>query len=231
MRYSAIMTFPLLAALALTSPASTQDSRPGVAVMPFENGGSYGQDAENFDALQVGLQQILLTEMARNSNLRIVERSRLNDLIREQDLGEAGRVDANTAARLGRLVGAKFMVLGSFVDFYGDFRIDVRVVDVETSEIINTNQVSDRREELYQMVVELAGNLTEDVDLPALEDVEELEQQAREIPTEALTYYSRAIYFEDEGQTERAIQMYSRAVEEFPDYSEAQERLQQLRQS
>src|SRR5947208_8583794 len=32
-----------------------QDTRPGIAVLPFDNSGSYGQDKENFDALQKGI--------------------------------------------------------------------------------------------------------------------------------------------------------------------------------
>ena len=135
MQWRSALTFAL--AMGLIGPASAmgQDTRPGIAVWPFENGGSYGQDAEDFEALRVGLQQILITELARNGSMRVVERARLNELIQEQDLGASGRVDPNTAAQVGKLVGAKFMVLGGFVDLFGDFRIDARIVDVETGEL------------------------------------------------------------------------------------------------
>ena len=39
----------------LAAQGHGQDSRPGLAVLPFDNGGSYGQDKENFDALQKGI--------------------------------------------------------------------------------------------------------------------------------------------------------------------------------
>ena len=229
MRWRSIFSVALGFAIMGPGLASGQDSRPGVGVWAFENGGSYGQDAQDFEASQVGLQQILITELARNSGLRIVERSRISEIISEQDLGQSGRVDPNTAARVGRIVGAKFMVLGSFIDLFGDFRIDVRIVDVETTEIIRTNRVADNREELYQMMVDLASRLTEDIDLPALENEAAIEEQGREIPTQAVTLYSRAIFFEDRGDKDRAIDLYSRALEQFPEYTEAQEALQQLR--
>ena len=206
-----------------------QDTRPGIAVWAFENGGSYGQDAEDFEALRVGLQQILITELARNGSMRVVERSRLNELIQEQDLGASGRVDPNTAAQVGKLVGAKFIVLGGFVDFFGDFRIDARIVDVETGELVKTDRVTDKREELYRLIVDLSASLTENVNLPPLSNDGELQEQAREIPIEAVTLYSRAIFFEDRGDTERAIDLYSRALDTFPEYTEAEEALQQLR--
>ena len=79
---------------------------------------------------------MLLTELAQNEALRIVDRSILNRILEEQNLSRQDLVDPNTAANVGKLVGARYFILGSFIDFYGDFRIDARVVSVETSEIV-----------------------------------------------------------------------------------------------
>ncbi len=228
MRWRTLLGLALAVGFMAPPVAQGQDTRPGIGVWILENGGSYGQDAEDFEALRVGLQQILMTELARNPAMRVVERSQLNALIAEQDLGAAGRVDPETAARVGRIVGAKFMVLGGFVDWFGDFRLDARIVDCETTEIIVAIGLRERREELYQLIVDLTGRLTNDVNLPSLDIEAELEEQAREIPVDALTLFSRAVFFEDRGDSERAKEFYTRARNVFPDYTEAAERLQQL---
>lgn len=228
MRWRTLLGLALAVGFMAPPVAQGQDTRPGIGVWILENGGSYGQDAEDFEALRVGLQQILMTELARNPAMRVVERSQLNALIAEQDLGAAGRVDPETAARVGRIVGAKFMVLGGFVDWFGDFRLDARIVDCETTEIIISIGLRERREELYQLIVDLTGRLTNDVNLPSLDIEAELEEQAREIPVDALTLFSRAVFFEDRGDSERAKEFYTRARNVFPDYTEAAERLQQL---
>ena len=64
------------------------DRRPGIAVMQFENAGSHGDDAEaeDFAALEVGLQIMLTTELSQNGALRLVERSAIQNLLAEQDL-------------------------------------------------------------------------------------------------------------------------------------------------
>ena len=229
MRWRSVWALALAAGLA-APVAQGQDSRPGIAVLPFENGGSYGQDKENFDALQVGLQQMLITEFAQNPQLRIVERGRIRDLLAEQDLGAGGRVDANTAAKLGKIVGARYVVLGGFIDFYGDFRMDARIVNVETTELLKVVKVQDKRDKLYTLVVSLANNLTRGVNLPALPRQAMEQRQSREVPTEALTLYSRALLYTDRGNNERAIELYNRAIEVFPEYTEAKEALRQLRQ-
>jgi TolB-like protein len=204
------------------------DGRPGVAVLQFDNGGSFGPEQEDFEALEVGLQHMLLTELGQNSSLRVVERAMLNALLDEQDLGASGRVEPGTAAEIGRLVGARYVITGSFMDVWGDFRMDARVVDVETSEIIYTDQVRNERERIYDMLVELAGKVTGGVDLPPLSREVREEREAREIPAEAVILFSRAQTYEDFGDRDRAVEAYQRIVSEFPQMTEAQEALEQL---
>jgi len=216
------------AAVGQPGAPQTADPRPAIAVFPFVNGGSYGQDAENFDALQVGVQQMLLTELAQNSALRIVERSLLRDILAEQDLGASGRVDPQTAAGVGKLVGARYIITGQFTDLYGDFRMDGRIVNVETGEIIRTEQVRAQREELYDLLVELAGRMTAGVNLPPLSSAVRDQRMRREIPAEAVTLYSRAQVYQDGGNTARAIELYQSIADRFPEMTEAREALRQL---
>lgn len=203
------------------------DTRPGVAVWKFDNGGSYGQDAEDFEALRVGLQQMLLTELSQSSDLRIVERSNLNQIIEEQDLGATDRVDPSTAASVGRLVGARYMVLGSFTDWYGQMRLDARIVDVETSEILNAVSVSDKRDQMYEMVVALAGKVMGAADLPPLDPQVVESRTSRDIPPEAWTLYSHALVQQDFGLHEEAKELLRRITREFPAMTEAEEALRQ----
>jgi TolB-like protein len=220
-----------LAAVVLAAPlgAQTPDTRPGIAVFPFTNGGSYGANREDLEALQVGVQELLLTELNQNTNLRIIERSRLREILEEQGLAQAGRVDAATAAGVGKIVGARYVVTGVFIDNNGDFRMDGRIVDVETSEILKTERVRDRRENLYDLLVDLATGITQGVNLPPLPaQVREARKKA-DISPEAITLFSRAQVFADRGHTDRAIELYERITQRFPDMTQATEALRQLK--
>lgn len=227
----------LLVALAalVSSPAAVRaqddvDARPGIAVMRFDNAGSHGDEAEagDFEALEVGLQDMLISELSQNSELRLVERGQLQSLLREQELATEARVDASTAAEIGRLVGARYMILGSFVDVFEQVRMDARVVDVETGELLRARGVQDRREQIYGIVVELAQAITEGLELPELPAAVQEERREREIPAEAVTLYSRALVFEDAGRTDRARELLRQVTEDFPQFVEARQRLEQL---
>jgi TolB-like protein len=230
------MRIRLLAALALgiviavpraASPQAT-DRRPGIAVFPFTNGGSFGPAKEDLEPLQVGVQQLLLTELAQNGNLRVVDRGALRQILEEQNLATSGRVDPATAARVGTLVGARYAVTGVFVDLYGDFRLDGRVVDVETGEVLKTEQVRAKREKMYDMLVELASKITSGVKLPPLPGEVQEARRSRKIPSEAITLYSRAQFYQDRGRKDQALELYRRLVEQFPQMTEAREALKQL---
>lgn len=232
MRWRLAVTVALAAGL-MTPGIHAQDTRPGVAVLPFEDGGSYGQDREDFEALTVGIQQMLITEFASNGGLRVVDRGRINELLSEQDLGASGRVDANTAARIGQLVGAKFMVMGGFVDFYGDMRFDVRIVDTETGEVVKAERRRDERAKMFSIVVDLADGITKGLNLPALssEQLQERQQRSERIDPEAVRLYTRALLYADRGDKDRAIDLFSQVTTRFPEYTEAHEALRQIQGS
>ena len=219
-----------LLVLPAVTAAQTPDTRPGVAVLPFQQGISIGAEKETLDALSVGLQQILITELSQNEALRVVDRTVLRELMAEQDLGRAGRVDAATAAKIGKLVGARYVFTGGFNDVNGQFRLDGRVVDVETSEIIKADQVTDKRDNLYGIVMDMSQRITRGLELPALapEVQEQREARRSELPREAVILYSQAQYYQDRGDVGKAKELYQRITTEFPRMTEAREALRRI---
>ena len=232
MRARAVMAALTLVPVLLSAQQRGQDTRPGIAVFPFANGGSYGQSKEDFDALERGIAGMMISELAQNPAARVVEREQVQRLLDEQNLGAQGRVDPQTAAKVGKLVGARYVILGNFIDFYGDFRVDVRLVNTETSEIVKTESDRQQREHLFDIIRNVAARLMKDANLPALQRAASNEQRMnRQVPTEALTYYSRALLYQDRGQKDKAIEMFNRAISIFPEYAEAQDGLQKAQRS
>jgi TolB-like protein len=230
MRWRTLLTRTAAALLISGGALVAQDTRSGMAVMPFENGGSYGLQAEDYDALRVGMQQMLTTEFAMNGQLRVVDRSRIAELLKEQDLGASGRVDAATAAKIGKVVGAKYMVMGGFIDTYGTMRLDIQIVDVETTEIVKADRHTFKREEMARAVIDAAAKITKDLSLPELprEVQAQREERAERMPTQAVSYYTKGLLYQDRGDTDKAKELFSKALAEFPDYTEAQEALRQV---
>ena len=229
----------IVVSLVLLAPAGAglsaqergQDTRPGIAVLPFDNSGSYGQDKENFEALEKGIAGMMISELAANPSARVVEREQIEKLIAEQNLGASGKVSSETAAKVGKLVGARYVITGAFIDFYGDFRLDARMINVETSEIVKVESDRMQRDHLFDLIRNVSGRLMKDANLAPLPKQASDQRMGRQVPTEALTFYSKALLYQDRGQRDKAVEMYQKALAVFPEYSEAQQGLQRVKTS
>ena len=228
----AMLAGTMLVARAAPVRAQAADDRPTVAVMHFNNG-AIGKWHEEYDALRVGIADLLLTELAANEGIRVVERDQIAQVLREQDLNASDRVEKETAVRIGRMLGAHHMIFGGFViDARGTLRIDVRAVNTETSEIEYVETVQDKSDNFVLAVSRLAERINEGMKLPAVtRSVREARhEQARDVPFKAALLYSRAVADETNGQPERAVERYRALLAEFPDYEPAQKALERVKQ-
>ncbi len=214
------------------APAQSQDTRPGLAVLDFDIGLAMGQPREDYDALRRGLASLTVTEVAANPGVRVVERAQLQQILQEQNLGKEGRIDDASLVRVGKLIGAHYMVTGTLFDSRGNLRIDARVFDVETSQILKTESVRGKWDDLYDLVPRLARQLMADANLPPLERhvMEEFRQSHPTPPTQAVMAYSRAVLYADRGDTQHAVIEYRRALQVFPNYTQWKTECNRLQQ-
>ena len=222
----------IVAVAVVSRTAVAQQSGPIViAVLPFEDRGSYGQDKEVFRALELGIPATFAAELSRHPRVRVADLARTGQALQAQNLGPNARVDAATAAKVGSEAGARYAITGNFADFYGKFRIDVRVVDVGTGQILkvvsnNEPNLQDRAD-LSRIIQSLAEKALAAVGLPAAGNG--AGTRAGSVPTDALTQYSLGLLYESQGDKTKAGEHYQRALSTFPDYSEAREGIQRVR--
>ena len=79
--------------------------------------------------------QIIETLQGREDYI-VVERERLLLALQELNLGTTALADESTRLRLGRLIGARFMVFGGYQVVGKGMRLDIRLVEVETGRVM-----------------------------------------------------------------------------------------------
>lgn len=213
-------SLPLAAALALLL-AGSQGVRaqagsdvPTVAVLDF-TGLMVGQGG-NSAPLGKAVSAMLVTELIGRPGMKVVERSQLQDLLTEQKLSLSGRVDENTALEVGKLVGAQYVIHGQVTSIADNLRMDMRAVNVETSEIMEVQKLSGRTDDLLDVVVKLADQFSTKLHLPP-----PAHATAAKIPVLATVEFSRGVDFEDKGDSEHALEHYRAALKIAPDHSGA----------
>ena len=102
-------------------------ARSTLAVLPFEPADTAVDD------LAVGLAELITADLGKFPELRLLERVRLDDVLREQNL-DTSRVDPASAVRVGRLIAAQRLVRGTLASV-GDTAITfaIGLVDVASS--------------------------------------------------------------------------------------------------
>lgn len=222
---------PALVALSGQHELLAQNRPVTIAILPFEDRGSYGQDKEIFRALRLGIPATIAGELSGHPELRLADPQRVARALKGQNRDAAGRLDAATAARIGKEAGARYAITGNFADFYGKFSLDARVVDVETGQIVrvvtNDDPGLQDRANLYRIVQTVGHKVL--AAAGAVGGPGAADRENRVIPTDALTDYSLGLLYESRGDKAKAAQHYNQALSTFPGYSEARDGAQRVR--
>lgn len=223
-------------ALAAMPLVAQEDMRPTVAVLPFVNS-AIGDAQQELAPLSKGIADLLIIELSQNTGIRLVERENIEAILREQNLARDGRVDDATAARVGRLLGAKHIITGSFVtDRSGTMVVTLKSIDVETSRIAWTHMDRDRSDNFLALVAKVGQAVNTGLKLPALtaqaRQTSEARTQAQaRVPFRAVMMYSRAISAQDAGNRQEALTLFNQVVSEFPEFEDAKKARERLQGS
>lgn len=87
-----------------------------VAVLPLDDGAVKNRPNYNFE-LGAEAADELVTALIDTKRFRLVERQEIEKILREQNLGPNGVVDPKTAAKLGKILGVQYLVMGRITEF------------------------------------------------------------------------------------------------------------------
>jgi TolB-like protein len=107
---------------------SAQQNPVSLAVLPFENMNGNPEQ----DYLKGIISYILIEDLSGSEALLVVERDIIETVLKEQQLQFTGLIDEAGAIEAGQLLGASFMLKGSYVFLGQDIFINITLIDVET---------------------------------------------------------------------------------------------------
>ena len=105
----------------------------------------------SLDRIVESLDSQLVDRISATRKFDVVGRSDLNEVLKEQDLGASGNVDAKTAAKAGKLAGAKYLLVAT-VDDFQDY--------VETATFEGTGRTATKRVFRFSIVGKVYDSAT-----------------------------------------------------------------------
>lgn len=159
----------LVAAMGVTAvvcagSAMAAGPKPTIAVIEFKNesGAGWWRGGVGWE-----LSGMLSNELSSSRAFTVLERSKIESVLQEQNLAASGRVSGQTGARMGKLLGARYLVAGTVTSYEEDvastgggisfggvsvggnsqsayLAIDLRVIDAETGAIAYSRSIEGR---------------------------------------------------------------------------------------
>ncbi len=243
MKHFVRMAWALGLAGALAAPAvavAQGAGKPVVAVLSFDNN-SIGKDAADYNGIGKAIQDMLITDLAANPNVVVVDRERIQQVLQEQGLIKSGAIDPATAVRIGKLVGAQYAITGGFMnDGRGNMVLTGRSFSMETGVIANPQRVQQKGDDVLGLIGQLSAKVAKDMKLPALDHgtgavttpgAERMGAKDQKMDVRTAMLYAKALDAQDSGDRAKAAELYRQVIAKFPDYTPAKTNLAKVTKS
>jgi tetratricopeptide (TPR) repeat protein len=191
-----------------------------IAVMPFKN--ITAQEEHNW--LSDGFSESLSTALAQLPQFIIIERSQLEQIVQEQGLQQSALMDESNAIKLGKMLGVKKLVIGSFQIFKNNINVNIRIVDVESGQIDKSGNLANKRgtlDNIFQFQENISVLLVKAL---GKDLTKEQEKQIASVTSEnkgsltAYKYYIQGWNDYNAKKYDSAIENYEKALELNPKY-------------
>ncbi|MDE3171926.1 MAG: hypothetical protein KGN74_02530 [Gemmatimonadota bacterium] len=230
----------LAGAMVAPATAAAQGAKkPVVVVLGFDNN-SIGKDAADYNGIGKAIQDMLITDLASNPNVVLVDRDHIEQILQEQHLAKDGAIDPATAVRVGKLLGAQYLIEGGFMsDGRGNMVLTARSTNVETSVISNPQKVQHKTDDVLGMIAQMSEKVSKDMKLPALDHgtgavnrpAGTTGEKPQKMDIRTAMLYAKALDAKDSGDPAKAAQLFRQVLDKFPDYTPAKQNLAKVAKS
>jgi len=112
------------------------DEKPNIAVLDFRGDATVNDDQLSFIASKIS------QEFSNTRKYRVLDRSRIDVILREQGFQESGACDTEGCqVEIGQMLGVEYLVAGKLVRFGPTYILSLEYVDVGSGEIVAATDV------------------------------------------------------------------------------------------
>ncbi|MBW2734144.1 MAG: hypothetical protein JRH20_17280 [Deltaproteobacteria bacterium] len=225
-RSFASITCVLLIGLTNASVTEAAGKPLRVAVLYFDN----NTGDKKLDVLQKGFADMLITDLSQERSLVVVERDKLQAdklqaLLGEMKLQRKRYFDKRTALRLGKGLGAQYVISGAFAAMKPQMRIDIRMIKIATSGVTLATTVTGPQTQLFQLEQQLVKKFLEKLQLSTRP-----RRSGTQVPdVKTLLDYSKAIDLADKGKLRAAELWMSAVAKNAPRFTLAKKRIRDFK--
>lgn len=197
-----------------------------IAILDFSNRSI--DERERLHPLEKGFSELLINQLTGAIDLKVIERERIQWILDEIGLeNDPGKFDINSAVRVGKQLGVHSVLLGSFINADNSLWLGARLVKVETSEILMTEDVKGKTEKFFELTRKLGEKVAAEIDVAVSKAQMEARTETKSL--EAMLAYSDGLSQLELGNYKQAYEKFEMALKLDPGYEKARKKMESIR--
>ena len=197
-----------------------------IAILDFSNRSI--DDRERLHPLEKGFSELLINQLTGVIDLKVIERERIQWILDEIGLeNDPGKFDVNSAVRVGKQLGVHSVLLGSYINAVNTLWLGARLVKVETSEILMTEDVKGKTDKFFELTQKLGEKVAKKIDVTVSKAQMEARTETKSL--EAMLAYSDGLTQLESGNYKQAYAKFQMALKFDPGYEKAQKKIDSIR--
>jgi tetratricopeptide (TPR) repeat protein len=217
----------VIAALIIWRPWSQKKAalipsdKPSLAIMYFEN----NTGEEGLDHWRKALSDLLISDLAQSKYVKVLSSDRLFSILRKLDLLEARSYATEDLHEVALQGQASHLLQGALTKAGDNFRINIRIQDINTGELIGSETAEGKGQESFHLMVdELTPKIKANFEFNEEEIASDIDKDIGKIMTsspEAYKYYVEGRKYHNPGQYNLELEFMEKAVAIDPEFAMA----------
>ena len=162
---------------------------------------------KRYDALAEGFADMLAASMSRQGGVKVVERQKLRQVLKEHKLTLLGLTDPATAVKVGKLLKADRILVGGITKPKKELVINVHAYEIDTARLITSAQKTGKTTEIFVLTNNLVNTICKNLNV----QLEPIDPNDVDKNPNASLHFMRGLGFYYAGNYDRAIMGFMKA--------------------
>jgi tetratricopeptide (TPR) repeat protein len=194
------------------SPITSDNWGKSVAVMPFDN----NTGDENQDNWRIALSTMLINDLIQSKLIRVLPDNRLFEILVNLNLQDAKSYTLEDLRKVAEQGRVGYVLTGNFYKAEGTLRIDTKLQNIITGDVIDSYTVEGEGEATFLSAVDdITPWVKSQLDFTSVEIAADPDRNIDEILTgskQALTYYDQGKQYYQQGEFEKSNEALEQAL-------------------
>jgi hypothetical protein len=167
---------------------------------------------------------MLVTDLSGTAGVTIVEREQLEKVLAELKLNQTNKIDRSSANKVGKLLGAEYLIMGRYFTFRSQLQLNAKLVNVEKGIAVGVGG-REKVDEFLALEEDIAAKLrSELLKLGAKKPSKGVvppakkRRMAKRLKARTASKYGKALDAMDRGKKREAKRLLELVVKEQPDF-------------